>query len=370
LSAIAYLHGLLKAGVPLSWTPLFQGPGGYVPAPSSGQAVRRLGQLALPVETADLYDSVGASGGGDVCLLHTIPELWSGNRQPHGHHVGYTVWETTAVPPHWPDLLASVDQLLTPSRVSAEVFAAAGVRVPIDIVPHVCRQASPLANGARFREEHAVPPDHTLFYTINAWTARKAVWSTLHAYCAAFTARDTTTLVVKTDAVGPAREGDGLRHPVQKLVNDLVSNYPDAPHVCLIVRALPQAEMDDLHAAGDCYVSLTRAEGWGLGAFDGACAGKPVVMTGWGGQLDYLSSDDAFLLDYELVPVRDRLGGGSYRRDQRWAQANLDDAVERLRWVHEHRAEASAMGARLGARLREEFASDAVIARLAGILDV
>ena len=39
---------------------------------------------------------------------------------------------------------------------------------------------------------------------------------------------------------------------------------------------------DAIHAIGDCYVSLTHGEGWGMGAFDAATLGKPVLITGWG----------------------------------------------------------------------------------------
>lgn len=369
LSAVAYLHGLRQAGVRVSWLPLFACPGGYAAAESPGEAVRRLREIELPPEAADLDDAVRDTGQPDVCVLHSIPELWLNHRQRAGRHVGYTVWETSAIPPHWPSLISSVDHLLTPSRFSAEVFADAGVAVTIDVVPHLYRPLSSRADGVKFRARHDIPAHHTVFYTINAWTPRKAVWSTIHAYCLAFSADDDTTLVVKTDAEGPGNYDDHCRHPVQQLVGELVSNYPDAPHVCLVTRDMPQAEIDDLHAAGDCYVSLAHAEGWGLGAFDAAGAGKPVIMTGWGGQLDYLSNGNALLLDYRLVPVRDRLGSGSYRPEQQWAQADLDDTIDRLRWVHVNRAAATDMGERLGRRVRETYHSDRVIPELIRLLD-
>lgn len=355
--------------MPLSWTPLFQGPQGYTAATSPPEAVHLLSGLNISPETAALYDAVADTREGDVCLLHSVPEVWPRVRQSKGPHIGYTVWETTSIPPHWPAIVSTMDRLLTPSTVSAEAFRAANLSVPIDVVPHIYRPA-PAANGARFRAAYGIPADHTIFYTINTWTSRKAVWSTLHAYCSAFTNRDATTLVVKTDFVGPAHEGDSVLRPVQRLVRDLVENYPDAPRVCLIVRSLAQGEIEDLQAAGDCFVSLTRAEGWGLGAFDAACAGKPVIITGWGGQLDYLGPDDELLVGYRLVPVRDRLGAGSYRPDQKWAAADLDDAVAKMRWVHEHRGEAAARSEARSVRLKTEFASERITARLMGILGV
>jgi hypothetical protein len=66
--------------------------------------------------------------------------------------------------------------------------------------------------------------------------------------------------------------------------------------------------------------------------------------------------------------VHDRLGASSYRSDQLWALADLDDAIARMQWVHDHRTDSVALGERLGARLRQQYARDGIIARLAEIL--
>ena len=42
-----------------------------------------------------------------------------------------------------------------------------------------------------------------------------------------------------------------------------------------------------------------RGGGWG--AFEAARLGKPVIMTGYGGQLDYLDAELSHLVDYTLV---------------------------------------------------------------------
>ena len=57
--------------------------------------------------------------------------------------------------------------------------------------------------------------------------------------------------------------------------------------------------------------SCARGEGWGLGGFDAAAHGNPVVTTGFGGQLDYLA-DSPHLVHFELVAVQDPVGFPSY----------------------------------------------------------
>jgi hypothetical protein len=52
----------------------------------------------------------------------------------------------------------------------------------------------------------------------------------------------------------------------------------------------------------------------------------------WGGYLEYLTPDDAFLVDHELVPVHHR-AHVSYSPDQRWAEPSVAHATEQLQRV-------------------------------------
>jgi glycosyltransferase involved in cell wall biosynthesis len=97
--------------------------------------------------------------------------------------------------------------------------------------------------------------------------------------------------------------------------------------VCLVTQELSDDELGGLHLRGDCFVSLCHGEGWGLGSFDAAAHGKPVVTTGFGGQLDYLHGSP-LLVDYEPVPVHDGTRWGTYTPDQRWAEPDIEHAAE------------------------------------------
>src|SRR5690606_29329716 len=124
-----------------------------------------------------------------------------------------------------------------------------------------------------------------------------------------------------------------------------------------------------LHELGDAFVSLARTEGWGLGAFDAALRGKPVVMTGYGGQLDFLTPDLACLLDYERVPVHEPVWSASYRPGDQWAQPSLTQAVGCLRRLAAEPAEARIRAELLAARLRQEFAEPRVLEALLAALE-
>jgi glycosyltransferase involved in cell wall biosynthesis len=106
---------------------------------------------------------------------------------------------------------------------------------------------------------------------------------------------------------------------------------------------------------------LCRGEGWGLGAFDAAAYGKPVVTTGFGGHLDYLA-DSPYLVGFELVPVRDPAGIPSYAPNQRWAEPDVDHGAMLLREVAANRDQASAWASAAAEQIVSRYRPSAIAA--------
>ena len=64
--------------------------------------------------------------------------------------------------------------------------------------------------------------------------------------------------------------------------------------------------------------------------------GKKVIVTGYGGQVDYLGNNYSGLVSYKLVDVQnmDSFTHGYYMQGkQQWAAPNIDHAVELMRKV-------------------------------------
>jgi hypothetical protein len=130
-----------------------------------------------------------------------------------------------------------------------------------------------------------------VFYSINTWDPRKNLPFLLRAFCAAFGPQDPVSLVLKTSPLGYGDPPFYPRTDSAELARELLTRLSGGaatPAISLLPYSLNGQAIDWLHALGDCYVSFTHGEGWGLGAFDAATLGKPVLMTGWGGQRDYL----------------------------------------------------------------------------------
>ncbi len=304
--------------------------------------------------------SVG--GSPDTVVAHLPAEYYGRVREcyPEALVVGHTVWETERIPSPWLGLLEVPDLLVVPTAWNARTMTAAGVSTPVGVVPHA---TAPAAEG--HSETWAAGEGAFVFYTIAPWTARKSVWNTVRAYLEAFTPADPVLLVVKTSPVDLTSTSPFSGSPVgpgsaARALAHVIKDYPHPAPVHLVTRTLTDAELAALHRRGQCFVSLSRAEGWGLGAFDAAAYGNPVVATGWGGPLEYLDADTAWLVDFDLVPAHDPAPGTLYTSDQRWAEPSIIHAARQLRRVFEHRGEAAVRADRLRRRVHERYGPAAV----------
>ncbi len=252
--------------------------------------------------------------------------------------------------------------MLVPCRSNRELFAEATGK-PVTVVPHVCRGSRSAAGEDElddFRRRLGIEAGRHVFYSINDWNSRKAPWELVDAYLRAFDADDPVVLVLKTAPRGPRCAEDRGSAPTRGQVEEMRARYRHPADVIVIDRALPEREIEMLHMAGDTFVSMARSEGWGLGMFDAAGFGKPVIATGWGGHLDYLDPRHATLLEYSLEPVVDAAGYPSYAPDQNWARANPDAAVAAMRDHAARRDHYRQRAAPLAAAIQRRFNADKV----------
>jgi glycosyltransferase involved in cell wall biosynthesis len=295
-------------------------------------------------------------------VVHLVPEYYPLVRElvPYGRFIGHTVWEADRIPDHWPGLLNETDLVIVPTEWNRDVFVEGGVRVPVAVVPPVARVPVLRDGGAPLD----IPDELIVFYAIGRWDQRKAMFHAVEAFLRAFTGDDPVVLVVKTGPKieMPPTEEWGTDNPrawtTGWQVARLVSRHRHPAQLRLEVGDWTDDQIAALHARGDCYVSLTRGEGWGMGAFDACAYGNPVVATGWGGALAFLDDEGASLVETRIIPVEHVYA--SYSPDQRWAEPNLDHAVELLRTVASDVAAARARAGPLQERVLRDYAPTVV----------
>ena len=353
-AAHRYLRGLKNMGIPFTWAPMIPGKAwglGYQPL------------LGREIEDSELSSFCNIPLEYDVLIVHTVPEyypIWAA-REPGKRVIGMTVWETDRIPDHWSRLLNQVDHLLVPTYWNQKVFKNCGVSAPIDVIPHIISEARPKNREVPWE----IDPEDYVFYTIGTWTVRKAIWNTIRSYLNTFTAQDQTVLVIKTSRKDFTQR-NFLRHfkDVATTTQKILAHYPHPAKIRLITDELNEEDILKLHQRGDCYISLCRSEGWGLGSFDAAGFGNPVIITGFGGQTEYLPENLAFLVDYKMIPVVDRLGQASYSSNQNWAEPDLSLASKLMRQVFQSKRETKVKGEKLRQQIRKNFNEKVITKKL------
>nr|WP_281416063.1 glycosyltransferase family 4 protein [Azospirillum rugosum] len=101
----------------------------------------------------------------------------------------------------------------------------------------------------------------------------------------------------------------------------------------IIGRTLTRGAVLDLYRACDCFVSLHRAEGFGRGIADAMMLGKPVIVTGHSGNLDFTTPGCAALVDHRPRPV----GADEYpfAAGQMWVEPSVEHAAWWMRRLFE-----------------------------------
>ena len=83
--------------------------------------------------------------------------------------------------------------------------------------------------------------------------------------------------------------------------------------------------------AMDCYISLHRGEGLGLGILEALALNKPVIATNYGGNSEYMNNPLAMAVPYSMIPANDDYE--PYKNVKFWAEPDISAAKKFMRTV-------------------------------------
>jgi glycosyltransferase involved in cell wall biosynthesis len=240
------------------------------------------------------------------------------------HSIAVWFWEVGNPPASWQRAYDFVDEVWVASQYTYDLLAPTS---PAPVVKMTLPLPVPLV-AARTRAELGVPEEGFIFLYVHDYhsvCARKNPCGVIETFRRAFAPGDGAKLVLKSMNAA-TRPND---HEQVVLAAD---GHPD---ITLIDGYLSSAEKNALITQCDCFVSLHRAEGFGIPTAEAMLLEKPVIATRYGGNLEYMNDENAYLVDYEPVMVGD--GVYPYPADGVWAEPNLDQAAALMRDVFSDR---------------------------------
>jgi len=212
-----------------------------------------------------------------------------------------TMWESTRIPQGVAQSLnANASLLITPSTWCANTFSSCGVDVPIEIVPLGVdfdmfkpfkrnRRNTPYCFGAAGRLAHG--------------GTRKGIEDVIKSFDLAF---PTGTEKVRLSL---------------KLFEDCyIPEFKDK-RISYIASTLSDEEMVKWYQTLDCFVSLSKGEGWGNHVHEAIAMGIKIIAPSYGGLAEMISNDVS--VDFKIIPATEGYLG-------HWCQPSIEDSARRM----------------------------------------
>ena len=250
----------------------------------------------------------------DPWLAQLPPEL-----RAHSKFVGVWAWEIESFPKNLFPAFNLVDEVWAISsfvRDSIKVQTKKPVFVfpgPI-ITPIISETLDRSAIGISERDEF-----NLFMFDYFSVFKRKNPLDLIAAHILAFPEESGPKLVIKTV--------NGHRNKSQQ--DRLMNAASERGDIIVIDSYLSREQLHSLLNECQTYISLHRSEGYGLTLAEAMALGKPVIATGYSGNMDFMKPGNSILVPFELVPV----GGDAfpYPEDSRWAQPDIEYAANAMR---------------------------------------
>jgi GT2 family glycosyltransferase/glycosyltransferase involved in cell wall biosynthesis len=289
-----------------------------------------------------------------VNIFHLDPPVAQDIDHHHGpafranhYNIAYWAWELPEFPDGWVSKHSYFDEIWCPSEF-ARAAIAAKLPKPVLTMPHAI--GFPVPEGD-FRPKFGLPDRTFLFlfvFDLNSTQERKNPRAVIAAYRKAFSEGGPVGLVIKT------HNADRNSAAFAELQSELAG----LPNTHLICETLPRTAVYELQQACDCFVSLHRAEGFGLSVAEAMFLGKPVIATDWSATAEFVNAANGCPVNYRLVTL-DRTHG-PYPQGQTWADPDVDHAADWMRRMVADSALRERLGAQAAADIRQRFSPETI----------
>ena len=266
----------------------------------------------------------------------------------HSYNVLRTYWELAKAPEKWRELLNGIDELWVPNEFVGSSFRGIFDRT-ITIIPPCVHPTMPAKTAERPFGLTAGVFYFLFSFDYFSFLQRKNPLAVIRAFRRAFPVTPRVGLVIKSTA--STEHFSEVRHALR-----IAAQADD--RIRLIDEELNRDEMLLLLATADCYVSLHRSEGFGLGMAESMALGKPVIGTDYSGSTDFLREDTGYPVPCTLIPVRP--DDYIYTDNQVWAEPDETACVAAMIRVVNNPAEVVAKTAAARRFVTARYGPDAV----------
>ena len=239
------------------------------------------------------------------------------------YNIAFWLWELEVFPVEWEFPIPVLDEIWTPSQFVTSSIQKVTDKPVITIPYHLIVDTNTQYDRGYFN----LPEDKFLvlaMYDVNSSAHRKNPRDAIKAYVGAFKGTNKNVgLVLK------------VNNPSQKDLDQLNEMTKDCGDVYLVSKRLSKNEVDSLIQCVDVFISMHRAEGFGLVMAEAMALGTVCVATNWSSNTEFMNDDVACMVDYDIVEIE--INDLWYRKGNHWAQPKVACAADCLIRLYDDR---------------------------------
>lgn len=253
-----------------------------------------------------------------VTAIHATKLPQSSSNETAPPYVAYWWWELEELPEYFSKNAELFDEIWAPTTfIYDNLKKVIGDKVAL--APLTLRLN--WESEGFTRTDFQIPEDVPVFlvrFDFNSTIDRKNPYAAIEAFKNAFKSQTEAYLLIKTV------NGEYNLHSLE----ELISIVEDRSDIRVWDEKLTRAINNDLMKCVTGYLSLHRAEGLGLNLLEAMQAKVPVITTGYGGNMDFCTNENSFLIPFKLVPVEDR--SYLYPPLGVWAEPEIEEAARAI----------------------------------------
>ena len=310
----------------------------------------------------------------DIYIQVTVPNEF----QPLGHYnIGITAAiETTHCALDWIHGCNRMDLILVPSEHSKkslvdtvyneenqqtkQLITQHKIQKPVEIIfEGFDEEDFGTEHVAHITELDSIKEDFAFLF-VGHWLRgdlgedRKNVGMMIKTFTMAFkNEKVKPALVLKTSSAGFSILD---RETTIKKIKDVLGNDYGKVNVYLLHGDLTASEMNGLyeHPKVKAMLNFTKGEGFGRPLLEFSLTGKPILVSGWSGHLDFLKQG-AVLLEGELKPVHESAADQFLLRESQWFNVNISKALIVIKDVYKNYDKYKTVSFQLGKQNKQNF---------------
>jgi glycosyltransferase involved in cell wall biosynthesis len=279
---------------------------------------------------ADQHDIETDVDRAHVVIVHQPPRNYGTVYGLHAslrekYVIACCVWQTTELPALYKRNLTYVQEVWTCSQYCCAAFRPYASKVTY--MPYFIERDMDATEADRRLVEAMINYDAECFYflTITRLSERrKNAEVAVRAFMNQRSSMPNAKLIVKAD-------------PDEK------AWWMSEEGIIFLPVELSHSHINTLYNLADAYISAHHSESWGHTMSDAMLFGVPVIATGYSGNLEFMNSDNSFLIACTEEYIKPDDSVGLYGTEMKWAYPSQEDLEKKMLVLYTNRQEAETL---------------------------